>query len=378
MAEREEYTPIFEETEEVVRDRMLDRVDPRYRKEQGDYIYDAVAPSPGEIVLLQANQDFILKNSFPQYAEGDYMDLLLEEEGLTRNPATPNQRTLSVTADAGVVIPAGHILNVVILDPDGNPLEYSVNSLKEFVTTGTLDVALTCTTLGEIGNIPDGSEFILQPTIPGVQSIVDQGTTELGAEEETDAEAWDRLSFKVRNEDTGGNKNDYVRWAQDRTNVGKAKCIPRMNGRGTVGVIIVGTDYEPATQTVVDDLQLYLDPNSDGLGEGKAPCGAAVYVEAAIGLNVGISATVVLDNNYTLQQVTDSFTASVESYIESLVFYQNESTKENYPVAYNQIGALLITTDGVMNYSDLTLNGGTIDVPVGTKEAPVLGTVSLT
>src|SRR3990172_3482288 len=121
------FVPVFEESEAVIRERMLARVSDEWRKEPGDFIHDAVAASPLEVKQLQINQDQILKNAFAQYAEGEYMDLALADAGLTRDQATKNQRTLTVVGEAGVRIPNGYTITTVVLDTGGNPLEYTTD-----------------------------------------------------------------------------------------------------------------------------------------------------------------------------------------------------------------------------------------------------------
>lgn len=373
----ETFTTFFEEDENTIRDRILANPSlEAWRKEPGDFIYDAVAATPLEVKQLQISQDTILKNAFPQYAEGDYMDEHLAEIGLTRIAATPNKRHVSIMADAGVIIPANHTASVVILDNNGNPLEFSVDDTAAFDVAGMKSVALTCRSTGAATNVPLGTQFILLPPIPGVRSIVDAGTTVAGGDAENDADAWQRYLFRVSNEDTGGNKNDYVRWATERPGVGKAKCIPRWNGNGTVKLVIVGADDLPATPTVVNDLQAYMDPGAQGLGEGRAPFGAAVTIESAQALTVNVAATIIRANGYTLDQVRTAFAATLTAYLKSLVF-SDDGTGNSYPVAYNQIGAKLITTPGVVNYSGLTINGGIADIAVGQLQAPVVGTVTL-
>lgn len=374
---RPTFTPRFEEAESVIRDRMLQGVDPKWRKEPGDFMYDAVAPAPLEVKQLQINQDQILKESFPQFAEGDAMDWHLERIGLERVRATPNRRTLAVTADPGATIPAGHIFISIVLDGDGNPLEFAVEESVHFDELSTKDVFLVCTQVGEFTNVPNGSQFILQPSIPGIKSIVDQGTVEVGANAESDESAWERYLEKVRDENTGGNRNDYKRWVEsERADVARAKVIPRWDGRGTVKVVLVGADFSPALPAVVDDVQEYLDPGSTGLGDGLAPCGAQVTVVAAEGLEVNVTANLVLEPGATLQAVLDDFTQQLDQYLRTLVFYE-DGNGSNFPVAFNQVGALLITTSGVMNYTDLQINGAAGDLSVSNEQAPVLGTVDL-
>jgi len=357
------FTPVFEETETAIRDRIVAEIPDDWRKEPGDFIYDAVAAVPLEVKQLQIQNDETLKAAHAQYAEGDALDVCLADVGMTRGQATPNKRNLNVTADAGVVIPQGHTVSVVVLDNDGNPLEYSVDTALNFAVTGTQALAITCKTAGTIGNVPNGSQFILLPPIPGVSAIVDAGTTILGTDTETDEAAWQRYDFKVNNPDTGGNKSDYVRWVQDGFPeiVGKAKCIPRWNGNGTVKVLLVGTNYFPALAAVVVDVQEYIDPGIQGLGEGKAPCGAAVTVAAATDLPLTITANISLYAGYTAEQVKTAFVAALQAYLKDLVFTGNV-------VAIAKVGSLLIGTEGVANYNTLALNGGIIDIPVGNEE----------
>ena len=378
MSKRPEFRPRFEEPEEQIKTRMLERIPEEWRKEPGDFMYDAVAATPLEIQQLQINQDYILRNSFAQYAEGEYLDLLLLEAGLERRtPATPNKRTLLITAEAGVTIQKAHTASAVILDNDGNPIEYEVDRRVDFYETGKLAVYVTCKLAGEIGNLATGSEFVLLPSIPGIRSIEDAGTYELGYAEESDEQAWERYLFKQSNEDTGGNKNDYVRWATDIENVGRAKCIPKWDGNGTVKVLITGTDYRPALPQLVEEVQKELDPGSTGLGEGKAPLGAKVTVTTPIAVVVNVTATLLLQNNTNLEDVKAKFESRLDSYIASLVFNVQESTKKHFPVSYNQISALLITMDEVMNHENLKLNGGTSDIQIGDEHIPARGTVSL-
>lgn len=373
-----EFIPMFEESEDTIKNRELSRISDEWRKEPGDFIYDAVAPVATEIQLLQMNQDTILQNAFPQYAEGEFLDDHLESVGLSRIPASQSKRRLIIKADAGVVIPAGYIVSSVVLDDGGNPLQFTVDETAAFDIAGQIEVDITSVDTGTLTNLSEGSEFILLPPIPGIQSIIDGGITVPARDPESDEDALERYLFKVSNEDTGGNKNDYVRWVTQRTDVGAAKCIPRWAGNNTVKVVIVGTDFKPATPAVVKAVQNFLDPGSTGLGEGRAPMGAAVTVEAAAAVIINISATIVLRNGYTISQVQAAFEASVTNYLKDLVFTTDPETGNNYPVAFNQIGALLITTAGVMNYSGLKLNNGTVDVPLSSTETPVLGTVSLT
>lgn len=380
MADRPIFTPVFEEGESAILDRVVARVSDRWRAEPGDFMHDAVATTPLEVKQLQINQDYILKSRFAQYAEEGDLDLCLADIGLRRFDATANKRQLTVVGDPGVRIPKTYTLTTVVLDSSGVPLEYTTDAEIVFgVATTTQTVTLTCKTAGAVGNIATGSQFILQPPIPGVSSITDNGTTVPGTERESDAAAWERYKLKAQNPDTGGNKNDYVRWVQDNVaGVGKAISIPRWNGNGTVKVVIVDSDYKPASGAIVSAAQAYLDPiGYQGLGYGKAPCGAVVTAVSAAGKAINIAATVSYSQGADPTAVKAAFEAAVTAYLKALVFSIDQQTGDLYPVAYNKIGALLISTPGVENYSGLTVNNGTADVALVLYEVATLGTVTI-
>jgi uncharacterized phage protein gp47/JayE len=367
---RKTFTPVYEEEESVIRDRILARISDVWRKELGDFIFDAVAAVPLEIKQEEIGLDQVLKGRFAQYAEGTELDECLADVGLARGEATYNRRILSLTADAGVVIPAGHTASVVILDVDGNPLEYTVDLLVTFATASTQNVEITCKTAGTAGNVHAGSSFILLPPIPGVRTILDSGTTLAAQDTESDEAAYERFYDKVTNPDTGGNRNDYVRWAELVTGVGRAMCTPRWNGNNMVKVTIVGDDMLPASPELVADVQEVLDPGSTGLGDGKAPAGAQVTVNSASGLVLDIVADVMYEAGYGPSGVAVEFSATIRTYINTLIFTV-------YPVLYAKIGALLMATEGVYNQTGLTVNGGTEDIAPAAEQVAVLGTVTI-
>lgn len=522
------FKSVFEETETAIRDRLTERISDEWRKEPGDFMYDAVAPAALEIKQLEANQDTILKNGFALYAKGEYLDLKLSEVGLERTQAVAAKRRILVEADAGVVIPKNYVVSTIVLDTGGNPIEFTVDTDVIFSTASTKALEITCRQEGVIGNVPAGTPFMLVPPIPGIKALTDDVMMIPGADVENDESAWTRYDFKVKHPDTGGNKNDYIRWVEHIDGVGKIKVIPRWAGNGTVKVILVGTDFAPATAAVVNNVQEHLDPllaakleaeamtvtgtgasidgglsydsgtsvkmvydaagcaikcgfggvlealletentfkakvlaavsdivgNTDllqiavrdrgtlaavkttkggstdavitvkasqfaaantpevkellfywdglqpieivvsrltedtattlwvdrieftslygqGLGNGKAPGGARVTVKAADPLLINIAATITYSGGAEPAEVKELFKTAVDKYLQSIVF------KAGYDVVYARIGSILINTEGVSNYTGLTINGGTVDLPIGAEEVPVLGVVTI-
>lgn len=368
---RPTFEPVFEEDESVIRDRIIARIPDTWRKEPGDFMYDAVAAVPAEIKELQVAQDTLLKDMHAQYAEGPEMDYLLAEVGLTRLLATRNKRTLQVVADPGVTIPAGHRAVAIVTDTEGNPLEFTVDTTTTFGTINMLNVTITAVVAGTESNLATGSEFSLVPPIAGVRSIYDLGTTVLGTDTETDEAAFERYDFRVKNPDTGGNKNDFKRWAMEVEGVGNAKVIPRWNGNGTVKVLLVDPESLPVSTTVATNAQSYIDPDGAGMGEGKAPAGAATIVQPALNLPINITANVVFTAGADGVAVKTLFEKNLKEYLKSIAF-----TEPQEPVVYNRIGAMFFSTPGISNYTDLLVNGGMADIMPGLEEVATPGVVA--
>lgn len=87
---------------------------------------------------------------------------------------------------------------------------------------------------------------------------------------------------------------------------------------------------------------------------------------SASALPISAAAKVTVDGSTTLAAVQRAFSAALGEYLRSLAF-------EKYEVLYNRVGALLISIDGVVDYTDLTLNGKAASVAVGPEETPRLG-----
>ena len=382
---RPEYVPHFLEDATTIQSRMLDNIPDTWRKEEGDFPYDAIRANPGEIIQLEMQQDRILQNAFPQFCEVDLMDEHLQLRGLNLGEATYSQRVLTVSADAGVRIPKGYTCTSVVLDRDGNPIEFTANVETIFEETALQQtLRITCKLPGVVGNIAPGSEFVLQPPIPGVRSIVDGGIVAAGAEREGVEAAWERYLFKVQNPDTGGNRHDYKRWVIDNfakesgVAIGKVIVEMRWNGRGTVRVVAVGSDYKPISAEVTAMLQQYLDPVPyQGQGYGKAPGGAFVTVITGVTKAINISATVTYGVGVDPAATLSTFKKAVTEYVQSKVFEVDPKTENLYPIAYNKIGAILGSIEGVENYDGLTVNGGAADIDLRYFDIPEVGTVVL-
>jgi len=339
------------QTYEAILQRMLDRVPNDIDKRPGSVIYDALAPAAAELAQMYVELDINLRLAFGETSSGVYLDLQASDMGVTRKPATAAKR------------------KGLFWDANNQPFDVPVGSRYSceqvnFVVRSRLaagEFELECETAGEIGNTVFGS---LLP----IDYIVGLARAELtdvivpGEDVESDESLRARYLQKVREPGTSGNVADYKRWATEVIGVGTAKVMPLWNGPGTVKVIITDSDRRPASPSLVDAVAAHI--------EEVRPIGSAVTVVSATGKPIDVTATVTLATGYTLQQVQDAFVQQLEAYLRETAF-------ELTYVSYARIGTLLLGTPGVVDYTNLLVNGGVSNIPLQDDEVPVLGTVTL-
>jgi uncharacterized phage protein gp47/JayE len=369
------WKPVFEEDEATIKERMLQHPDLEgWRKEPGDFVHDPIAAVAPEIKQLQINQDATLKNAFAIFAEGEFLDYKVEEANLERGLPEKAKGKLQVQAAAGVVIPKDYVVSTVVLDNEGNPIQATVDTEVVFTTAGVQEISLTTTGTGQIMNVPAGSEWIFTPPIPGVEVITQPADFTGGRDREGDESLRSRWKDKKRKPIRSGNKHNYVSWALEVPGVGKAKCIPLWNGRGTVKVIIIDTDGRPASPELVAAVQAYIDPDQDGMGNGQCPISAVVTVESAAERQIDVVADVTPNKDKTVADVLEKFNEDLDAYLAGLTFVDPPDGN----VIYSKIAGILSANPYLADYTGLTVNGGTSNIVLAGNEIPVRGTVTLT
>ena len=91
---------------------------------------------------------------------------------------------------------------------------------------------------------------------------------------------------------------------------------------------------------------------------------------SAAGTAIGVSATVVLEEGAAPAEVEAAFVSKLDTYLRELSFV-------GYTVYVSRIAALLMEVDGVTDYTELTVNGGTENVTIAETAVPVIGEVTL-
>ncbi len=336
---------------EAILSRMLATVPNDIDKREGSIIYTALAPAAAELTQAYRILEGVLRLSFAGTSSGEWLEKRTAELGITREKATNALR-------AGVFVNAQ---NQPIDIPMNSRFSLDTLNYTVFERMEKGRYKMRCETPGSAGN----RQFGLMLPIDYVEGLAKAELAEVlipGEDTETDASLLNRYQLRVRQPATSGNAYQYRQWATEVPGVGDAKVFPLWNGPGTVKVLIIDTEKQPASTALVSATAQYI--------EGVHPIGAEVTVAAGVEKSIEVTATVVLASGFTLSTVQNAFAEAVREYLKETTF------KVSY-ISGAKIGTLLLSTPGVIDYTNLKLNGSTANVALSAEEVPVFGAVNL-
>ncbi|WP_019123712.1 baseplate J/gp47 family protein [Brevibacillus massiliensis] len=352
-------------TYEYILQRMLSKVPNTVDKREGSLIYTACAAVAAEMAQMYADLDTNNNLSWVDTATGEYLTRKCAEFGVNREPATKAIR------------------KGLFYDGQNNPFDVPIGSrfsiedqnfvVTEKITTG--EYKMECETTGATGNQLFGA---LLP-IDYIQGLARAELADVlvpGEDEESDESLRDRF-FKTVNEPTfGGNVADYMQMINAIEGVGGTKVFPTWQGGGTVKCTIIGADFNPPAQQLIDQVQTTVDPIvNQGQGLGMAPIGHRVTIAGVQGVTVNIVTTVTLAGGYTVEQVQAPIESVISNYLQGL--REDWENQTNLIVRVALIDAEILTVPGVIDVANTTLNGAAFNIPLGEEEIPQMGTVTI-
>lgn len=342
-------------TYEKIKQNILNEITTDINKSEGTIINDIVSPISLEMGKAYNEFEKILSLMFLDGMEGNFIDRKVSDYGIYRKAGTKAYCTITFTGSNNTVIPSG-----TLVQAGGGLLFQTVEEVTILNTSA--DVKAEALEIGSDYNVDADTITNIPISINGVISVANTLSAVGGTDTETDESLLNRYLQQLRNPSTSGNAYNYKKWALEVQGVGGAKIFPLWNGPGTVKTIIVDSNKQPATEILVNEVADHI--------EKMRPIGAEVTIKSATGINIDVSGTVILASGYTLQDVTDIFENEITEYFKSIAF------ESNY-VSYARLGTILLSVEGILDYSDLKLNGTSVNIAINDEEIPVLGTVSL-
>ena len=298
-------------------DQMLAAMPEQYQKTVGFPTYDLLAAAA---IPMDGFAEDLLETAEkldPTNLTGEELDSYIKSRsGLVRNPPTYASGVLQVTGNG--TVQAGDLFE------SAGGIQFAATATVDI--TGSGEVPIRCIQPGEVGNLPAGSVTMMPVQIAGIVSVSNSDTLTGGYDAESDAAYYDRYILRLQTPPTSGNQYHYRAWALEVTGVGGVQIYPLGHGDNTVDVVLIDVD--------------------------------------------GLSLTVQALPGTEQETVTEAIRAAVAAYLKGIAFAQDY-------VSYAQIAAAILGADGVQDFADLTVNGGTANVPVAQRQVATLGEVSI-
>lgn len=368
-----------DQTEQVIMQRMLDRLPDHLDKSEGSLAWDMQAPTAfmlAETVLWAKD---LLRRGFASTAASDdpnfrseELDLRASEHGIVRRQATYATGSIRFEGTAGKTVPAGTVVSTQTDEMITEAvLEYVTSTSLTLDSNGEGTVPIQALEAGKASNVPAGAINVLSTPLNGIKSLTNAQALEGGTDIESDMSLLERFYAKVRNQGTSGNKAQYMQWAGEVPGVGASRVIPLWQGPGTVGIYLLDNDKRAASASIVSEVQQVIDPTQDGQGEGAAPAGPIVTVMPAEEVAINIEVTPTLASGATAADVKRQIEEGVTSYLKQLAF-------RDPLVRYTRIAAILLDIPPLIDYVDLKVNGTSDrNIEMKAHQVAVLGTVTV-
>lgn len=347
-------------TYESIMDEMLSSVDEGIDTREGSVMYEAVSGMAMEIAQLYADMDMTLEECFADTASYYYLIKKAAERGVFVRQGSAAVIKVKVTPTA-LSVPIGAVLNI-------GELNYSI-----YEDLGEGYYSIVCSEVGEQGN-KTTDDVIPMEDIEGLESIIISEIITPGTDDEDVESLRNRYYNSFKELAFGGNKAEYKEKANEFTSVYGCKVYPTWNGGGTVKIVILGSGYKKATETVIANIQYAFDPDGDGSGTGIAPIGHTVTVDTVTETPINIACNVNYVEGYTWNDIKDSFSAAVDDYL--LELRQTWEDSNDLVVRVGQIERILLGIQGVDDVVSISINSTSGNYSIAESSVPVGGDYS--
>ena len=310
-----------------------------------------------QLYSLWEQAEFVLRQCFPQTAEGVWLDRHAQVRGMERRAGTRSVGTLrfSVTTAASrdLTVAAG----TVCTDSAGNRFETTAAGT---IAAGTLfcDVPARAAESGAAGNVPADTVTYMVLAPAGVEAVTNPAALTDGSDGEGDDSLRARVLNSYRKLPNGANMAYYETQALNVDGVAAVKVLPRNRGVGTVDVVIAAENGVPS--------QTLLDTVADLLESQREIC-VDLQVLSPATKRVDVTVAVTVDSGYDSAAVLEAVRSAVTAEFTGRLLGQD--------VLLARLGYLIYQVPGVVNYA---ITAPVADVTAGTAVLPVLGTLTIT
>ena len=305
-------------------------------------------------LLMQA--DWVLDQSFPQTAQGTYLDYHAETRGITRGAAEKAAGVIRFAAADKVTAACPIEKGTVCMTAEGVRFETTEDAAIA-VGSQWADVPAQAVEAGAGGNVIAGTVTLLSAMPVGVVQCTNPAAFSGGCDAESDEALRGRVLASYQRLPNGANAAYYEQEAMRYPGVAAAKAVGRARGIGTVNVVI-------ATHAGVPDAALLAAVETDL--QKKREIAVDVKVLAPTIETVAVTAALKAAPGYTFAEVKAGAQSALETLFTGGLLGKSVTTAR-----------LLTLLCGVEGVENVHLTAPAADVAVDATELPMLGTVTL-
>ncbi len=344
---------------ETIYEEMLARFAERagFAPEAGCDLAVRLWAAAAELQALEAQAEWVLDQSFPQTAQGIYLDRHGTMRGLKRLPATRAAGTLRFSIESAaamdLVIQAGTACMTAG--------EVRVRTTGETViAAGELyaDAPAEAVEPGAAGNLPPGAVAFLTACPVAVTAVTNPGAFTGGSDSEDDSSFRARILESYQRLPNGANTAWYETTAMSYPGVTAAKAVGRAEGPGTVHVYVTGEKGLPDT-ALLEGLEAEF--------QEKREIAVTVTVLAPTTKTVNVAVAVAPKEGADKDAVLESARQAIAGFFGGRLLGR--------AVLLAELGNRLYDLEGVANYR---FASPAADLPADSTVLPVLGTLEVT
>lgn len=335
----------------------------------GGFPYDFTKPAALEIdEFLNYHLVRGLMICFPQYAWDDWLDLHGQQVHIERHPAKHAAGKVKVTGKAGAVIAAGTVFCTPATDT-GPSIRFQTLEEKEIEEDGTVLIPVLAVESGAGSNVQANTVVLMAKPDKNVTEVINPDPIKDGAEREGNDAYYDRISAEYANSRTFlGNDNNYIRWAKE-AGAGDCIVIPVAEGPGTVKLVLVDRNGQPASESLVQDVYNYIASPEDR-SKRLLPTGSAKLIcDSAKTVKIDYEITgLVYDETTDIEQIKEDFAEAVNA-VYTLAMQQSV-------LRYNDVRPIISDIAGVTDFDGFLMDGEMKNIQLGSEEYPETGTLN--
>ncbi|WP_127506625.1 baseplate J/gp47 family protein [Paenibacillus humicus] len=344
-----------DQTTAAILQRMLTAIAPDIDKRQGSVAYDLLAPSALELAQAYIALTTALELGYAETASGEYLDRRAAERGITRKAAVAAEGYVTFAGAVGTAIPAG----TTVTTSGDIPIAFTTQAAAVVGQS----VAVRAAIAGASGNVAAGAVNLVVGNLAGVLTVTNTAAFTSGSDAESDDSLRARYFDDVRTPATSGNSAHYREWAKEVAGVYDARVFPLWNGPNTVKVALLAEDKRAPGQSVIDAANAHI--------QEMRPILANVTVVGVTEILANISVKLTLKEGGVLADAVEQIRANVTKYLADLAF-------NDLVVRYAKIAECILNAADVLDYENLTVNGGTGNFQLAEDQVAVTGAIVTT